>query len=180
MGLQFPSAPSVLPLTLLLGFLSSVQWLAVSICICLRCWQSLSEDSHTRLLSASMPWRQQLCTGLVSADGMDPKVARSLDGLPFSLCSIFLPAFPLVRNNSVSLVVSELLRSRSLGVSPRGGVGAGAHDLLQGTVVNRKPILLFFKRVLSLVKWLRKAWQPGYFPLVSQPATSSTLTWPVW
>ena len=33
MGLQFPSAPSVLPLALSLGLPGSVPWLAVNICI---------------------------------------------------------------------------------------------------------------------------------------------------
>jgi hypothetical protein len=47
MGLQTPSAPSVISLTPSLGTLCSVQWLAVSIC------QSLSGDSYIRLLSAS-------------------------------------------------------------------------------------------------------------------------------
>jgi hypothetical protein len=37
----------------------------------------------------------------VSVDGMDLKVGQSLDGLSFSICSIFfVPAFPLDRNNS--------------------------------------------------------------------------------
>ena len=55
-----PSAPSVLPLTLPLGFLSSVQWMAmnVSASVFVRLWQNLSEDSHTRLLSASSSWPQ--------------------------------------------------------------------------------------------------------------------------
>ena len=35
MGLQSPSAPLVLTLALLLGSLGSVQWLAMSICICI-------------------------------------------------------------------------------------------------------------------------------------------------
>jgi hypothetical protein len=34
-GLQSPSAPSVLPIALPLGFLGSVRWLAVSMCICI-------------------------------------------------------------------------------------------------------------------------------------------------
>jgi hypothetical protein len=34
MGLQSPSAPSVLPITLPLGSLDSIQWLGVIICIC--------------------------------------------------------------------------------------------------------------------------------------------------
>jgi hypothetical protein len=36
----------------------------------------------------------------VSADGMDLIVGHSLDGLSFNLCSIFVPAFPLDRDNS--------------------------------------------------------------------------------
>jgi hypothetical protein len=36
----------------------------------------------------------------VFADGMDLKVGRSLDSLFFNLCSIFVPAFSLDRNNS--------------------------------------------------------------------------------
>ena len=51
MGLQSPSAPLVLPLTLPLGTPCSIQWLAVSAFVLIRCWRSLSEDSHTRLLS---------------------------------------------------------------------------------------------------------------------------------
>ena len=37
----------------------------------------------------------------MSADGMDPEVRWSLDGLSFSLCSIFffVLVFPLERNN---------------------------------------------------------------------------------
>jgi hypothetical protein len=33
-------------------------------------------------------------------DKKDPKVGLSLDDLSFSLCSIFVTAFPLDRNNS--------------------------------------------------------------------------------
>ena len=50
MGLQTPSASSVL--TPPLGFPCSVQWSAMSLCIC----QSLSGDSHIRLLSTSTSW----------------------------------------------------------------------------------------------------------------------------
>jgi hypothetical protein len=32
--------------------------------------------------------------------GMNAKLGQSLDGLSFSLCSIFVPEFPLDRNNS--------------------------------------------------------------------------------
>jgi hypothetical protein len=89
MGLQTPSAPSVLPPTLPLRSMGSVQWLAVIICIFLR--QVMTE-----------PLRGQPCQALVckhilpsaivsgfggSVDGMDPKVGWSPDGLSFSLCS---------------------------------------------------------------------------------------------
>jgi hypothetical protein len=37
----------------------------------------------------------------VCSPGIDPKLGGSLDGLSFSLCSIFVPVFPLDRNNSV-------------------------------------------------------------------------------
>jgi hypothetical protein len=60
MGFQIPSAPLVLFLTPSMGILSSVQWLAVSIrlCIC-QALQSLSGDSYIRLLSASTSWHPQ-------------------------------------------------------------------------------------------------------------------------
>jgi hypothetical protein len=32
--------------------------------------------------------------------GIDPNLSHSLGGLSFSLCSIFVPTFPLDRNNS--------------------------------------------------------------------------------
>jgi hypothetical protein len=32
--------------------------------------------------------------------GMDPKLDQSLDAVSFNLCSIFIPAFSLDRNNS--------------------------------------------------------------------------------
>ena len=58
--LQSPSAHSVLPLTPPLGFPGSVQWLAMSIWICIS--QALAEplrDSYNKLLSANMSWHQQ-------------------------------------------------------------------------------------------------------------------------
>ena len=59
---------------------SSICWLWVSASVLVRCWQSLSESSHTRLLFASISWHQQQCQGLVSADGMDHMVGKSLGG----------------------------------------------------------------------------------------------------
>ena len=55
MGLQSPSAPSVLSY-LSLGSPDSVQWLAVSAFVLVRCLQSLSEDSPTGFLSAICSW----------------------------------------------------------------------------------------------------------------------------
>jgi hypothetical protein len=40
--------------------------------------------------------------GFVPAHGMDPKLGWSLEGLSFSLCSIFVSAFLLDMNNSGS------------------------------------------------------------------------------
>jgi hypothetical protein len=82
-GLQSPTAPLALPLTLPLGSLGSVQWLAVSICICLS--QVLAETLR------GQPYQAPLCklilaSAIVFADGMDPKVGQSLGGLSFSLC----------------------------------------------------------------------------------------------
>jgi hypothetical protein len=60
MGLQTPSVPSVLPRTPPFGFLGSVQWMTVSIYICIG--QALADPlrgSHIRLLSASPSWHQQ-------------------------------------------------------------------------------------------------------------------------
>jgi hypothetical protein len=51
MGLQTPSAPRVLSLTPPLGTLCSVQWLAVSNCLCIcQLWKSLSGHSYIRPL----------------------------------------------------------------------------------------------------------------------------------
>ena len=56
-------------------------------------------------LTASTTWHQQSCQGLVLVHGMDPKLGRSLGGLSFSLCFIFVLIFPLDRNNSGSRIV---------------------------------------------------------------------------
>jgi len=52
MGLQIPSAPSVFSLTPSLGFLCSVQWLAMSICLCI--CQALEEPLRGQLYQASV------------------------------------------------------------------------------------------------------------------------------
>jgi hypothetical protein len=58
MGLQSSAAPLVLPLTLQLGSLGSVLWLAVSVCVLIIYLQRFSEFSYTSLLSASTSWHQ--------------------------------------------------------------------------------------------------------------------------
>jgi hypothetical protein len=52
MGLQTPSAPSVLSLTPPLGSLCSVQWLAVSIQLCI--WQTLAEPPRRKLYQTAV------------------------------------------------------------------------------------------------------------------------------
>lgn len=81
-----------------------------------RCWQNLPGNSLTRFLTANASWKQQQCQGLMSADRIDPHVGQSLDGPFFSLCSIFLPVFPLDRN------ISWLKTLRWVG-SPIPGLG---------------------------------------------------------
>jgi hypothetical protein len=89
MGLQAPSAPSVLSKAPPSGpCAQSNGWLRASTSVFIRHWQSLLEDSNIRLLSASTCWHPQYCLGLVSVYGMDSRVGQSLDGLSFNLCSI--------------------------------------------------------------------------------------------
>ena len=83
MGLQSPSAPSVLHLALLLG--SWTQILA-------RYWENIQGTTipgncQQTLFGIS----NSLCLDLVSADLMNPQMGRSLDGLSFRLCSTFCP-----------------------------------------------------------------------------------------
>ena len=96
MGLQSLSAPSVLPF---IGVPRLSLWLAVRICICLS--QVLAEllrgQLHQALVSKHF---FASAIVLVSVDEMDSKVRQSLEGLFFSLCFIFVPEFPLDRNNS--------------------------------------------------------------------------------
>ena len=60
-------------------------------------WSSAGRASQGIVIPGSC---QQELTGLVSADGIDTQVWQSLHGLPFSICSIFVPEFPLDRNNA--------------------------------------------------------------------------------
>ena len=91
-GLQTPSAPSVLFLTPLLGSACSIQWLAVSIHICI--CQSLTEPLRRQLYQAPVI-KHFLAFAIVSEFGIDiwdgSQVGQTLDGLSFSLCSTFCP-----------------------------------------------------------------------------------------
>jgi len=97
MGLQTPSAQSLLSLTPLMGTPFSVQWLAVSIrlCIC----HILAEPLRRQLYQAPVS-RHLLASAIVSGFGvcssLDPRVGQSLDGLSFSLCSTLSPCFLLI------------------------------------------------------------------------------------
>jgi hypothetical protein len=64
-------------------------WLWASPSVLVMLWQDVSGDSHIRLLSASTCWHLQSHLGLVTVYRMDSQVGQSLDGLSFSLCSIF-------------------------------------------------------------------------------------------
>ena len=57
-------------------------------------WQSLSEDSYIRLLSASTCWHPQYCLGLVVVYGMDPQVGQSLNGRSFISALYFFSVTP--------------------------------------------------------------------------------------
>jgi len=46
----------------------------------------------------------------MSADGMDCIVGQSLDGLSFSLGSIFVPTFPLDRDNTVLIFFKKNIK----------------------------------------------------------------------
>ena len=98
-GLQFPSALSVLPLALPLESLGSVRWLVLSISIytCQMLVESL-RNSHTGLLKQAL-LQQVLGFGVCSWDG---PLGGTASGWPFlqSLFHIFVPVFPLDRSNS--------------------------------------------------------------------------------
>jgi hypothetical protein len=88
MGLQYPSAPPVLPPAPNQGPELS-QASASALVRCLQ--QNLPGNSYTRLLSASASWQRQQCGYLMSADRMNPQVGWSLDSHSFSICSSFCP-----------------------------------------------------------------------------------------
>ena len=79
MRLQTPSDLTVLALTSPLVSHTDTQssvWMGTSASVLVQLWQSLSGD---RFLSVSISWHQQLCLGLLLADGMDPYVGQSLE-----------------------------------------------------------------------------------------------------
>ena len=90
MGLQTPSTPSVLSLTPSLWTIHSVQWLAISIhlCIC----KALAGPLRTQPYQAPVS-KHFLASTIVSGFGVciDPQVGQSLDGLFISLYSILCP-----------------------------------------------------------------------------------------
>ena len=111
MGLQTPSAPSVLSLTPPLGTRYSVQWLAASIHLC-------------NFKALAGPLRRQLCQApvtvhflaFVTVYGMDPQLGQSLDSLPsvsaLHFVSIFAPLsilFPLLRKTGSPILCSSFL-----------------------------------------------------------------------
>jgi hypothetical protein len=105
MGLQTPSAPSVLSLTPPSGTLCSVQWLAASICLCI--CQTLAEPLRRQLYQAPISKHflaSTIVSSLVTVYGIDPQVSQYLEG--FSPVSVphFVSIFPLMR------IVFPLLR----------------------------------------------------------------------
>ena len=87
--LQTSSAPLVPSPTPPLGSLCSVQWMTVSIhlCIC----QALAEPLQRQLSQAPVSnhlLASTILSGFGDCIGMDPQVGQSLGGLPFSLGSI--------------------------------------------------------------------------------------------
>jgi hypothetical protein len=74
---------------------------------------------------------------------MDPKLGRSLDELPFSLCSIFVPAFPLDRNNSRS----------KMGGSPYFFTGSPVYLLEVVFSVSISPLLGVLAKVIPIKSW---------------------------
>ena len=60
----------------------------------------------------------------MSADGIDHTVGWCLDGLSFSLCSIFVPAFPLDRDNS-RLKIFRWVSGPNIPLGPHISTGGG-------------------------------------------------------
>lgn len=102
MGLRSPTVASDLPLTILLGCLCSVQWLAVSICICIS--QMLAEPFRRQFYRAPV-CKNFLATAIMLGVWCVQIVwIPRWDNLWMAFCSGFapftVPAFPLDRKNS--------------------------------------------------------------------------------
>jgi hypothetical protein len=109
MGLQTPSAPSVLSLTLPLGSPCSVRWLAASIHICI--CQALEEPLRRQLYQAPVS-KHLLASTIVSGFGdciCNGSPAGAVSGWPFlqslHFDSVFAPVnilLPLLRRTKAS------------------------------------------------------------------------------
>ena len=97
-----PSVPAVLSLTLPLGSLCSVQWLAASIYICIG--QDLAEPLRRQLLSGSC---EQALLGISNSVwvwcllvGWIPRWGSPWMAFPSASVPLFVPVFPLDRSNT--------------------------------------------------------------------------------
>jgi hypothetical protein len=116
-------------------------------CICLRQvlvktlrGQPCQAPAHKHILALA------IVSGFGPWHGMDPKVGRSLDGLSFSLCSIFVPAFSLDRNNSGS----KNLRWVSVAPSINSGPGLSTWVISSGSIY---PLLGISAKVIPIGSW---------------------------
>jgi hypothetical protein len=96
MGLQIPLLPSLLSLTLPLGTPCSIQWLTVSICLCI--CQDLAEPLRRQLYQTPVS-KHFLAPCVVSGLGVcewDGSSRRAVSEWPFlqSLLHIFFSIFP--------------------------------------------------------------------------------------
>ena len=87
-GLQSPWTPSAFSLSILLGTFGSVQWLAVSICLCIcRALAGSRRRQPCQALFSMLYLASTIVSGFLYE--MNSQVGHSLDGLSFSLCSTF-------------------------------------------------------------------------------------------
>ena len=108
--LQTPSAPSVLSLIPPLRTPCSVQWLAVSICLCI--CQALAGPLRRQLYQAPFIKHflaSAIVSGFGSVYGMDTQVRKSLDGLSFRFCSTLCPCISF-RQESLWIKNLEMIR----------------------------------------------------------------------
>ena len=90
MGLQTPSTSSVPSLTPLLGTLSSVQWLAANICLCI--CKAMAGPLRRQPYQAPFSMHflaSTIVSGIVNCIWDESPVGQSLGGLYFSVCSTF-------------------------------------------------------------------------------------------